>query len=116
MSGSGLALAKIPIEQDAAYWEWHVHLPGLPRPPPDEEDEDEFHDVQMNGESDDPYAIKFGVATRKDRNFYKLLQNVEDEGGTFVFQRKHVLDVSMHGQVARVFTQSSIPLFSFEPR
>ncbi|KAL3786390.1 hypothetical protein HJC23_002947 [Cyclotella cryptica] len=77
VSGSGLALARIPIEQDSAYWEWHVHLPGLPRPPPDEDDD--LRDVQMNGDGD-PYAIKFGVATRKDGNFYKLLDNVEEEG------------------------------------
>jgi hypothetical protein len=76
VSGSGLALARIPIEQDSAYWEWHVYLPGLPRPPSD----DDLEDVQMNGD-EDPYAIKFGVATRKDRNFYRLLENVEDEGG-----------------------------------
>ena len=79
MSGSGLALARIPIEQDAAYWEWHVNLPGLPRAPSEDED---LEDVQMNGE-DDPDAIKFGVATRKDRNFYKMLDSVEDEGGMF---------------------------------
>ena len=90
MSGTGLALARIPIEQDAAYWEWHVHLPGLPRPPREEDDNDDdekFHDVYMNEsessgvDEDDPYAVKFGVATRKDRNFYKLLQSVEEEGG-----------------------------------
>ena len=73
VSGSGLALAKIPIEQDAAYWEWHVNLPGLPRHP--DEDEDDMHDVHMNGDDEvDPYAIKFGVATRKDRNFYKMME------------------------------------------
>lgn len=37
----------------------------------------------MNGDGDDdPYAIKFGVATRKDRTFYKLLDTVEEDGGT----------------------------------
>ena len=79
VSGSGLALARIPIEQDAAYWEWHVNLPGLPRAPSEDED---LEAVQMNGD-DDPDAIKFGVATRKDRNFYKMLDSVEDEGGMF---------------------------------
>ena len=78
VSGSGLALARIPVEQDAAYWEWHVHLPGLPRAP---SDDDELEDVQMSGEEEDPFAVKFGVATRKDRNFYKLLDGVENEGG-----------------------------------
>lgn len=94
LSGSGLALAKIPIEQDAAYWEWHVNMPGLPRPPPQEDDDDdEFHDVQMNGndndssdndddEEDDPYALKFGVATRKDRKFYQSLEEEGDEASS----------------------------------
>ncbi len=122
VSGSGLALGKIPIEQDAAYWEWHVHLPGLPRPPPDEDEnddnEDEFHDVRMNGDSeeddeeDDPYALKFGVATRKDRNFYKSLENVEEEGdeassrddGTFLMRPIPNL---RHGDVIGVAVQQS---------
>ena len=78
MSGSGLALARIPVEQDAAYWEWHVYLPGLPRAP---SDDDDLEDVQVNGDEEDPFAVKFGVATRKDRNFYKMLDSVENEGG-----------------------------------
>ena len=121
MSGSGLALAKIPVEQDAAYWEWHVNLPGLPRPPPGEDDdEDEMHDVQMNGDGDssdnndddDPYALKFGVATRKDRNFYKQLEQVEDEGdeassvddGTFLMR---AIPNLRHGDVIGVAVQQS---------
>jgi hypothetical protein len=27
ISGTGLALAAVSIEQDAAYWEWHVEIP-----------------------------------------------------------------------------------------
>lgn len=89
MSGSGLALAKIPVEQDAAYWEWHVNLPGLPRYPDDgdeNDDEGRMQSINMdddndnNNEGEDPYALKFGVATRKDRHFYKSLENVEEEG------------------------------------
>mmetsp|Transcript_33988 Transcript_33988/g.71503 ORF Transcript_33988/g.71503 Transcript_33988/m.71503 type:complete len:233 (-) Transcript_33988:2802-3500(-) len=123
ISGSGLALANIPIEQDAAYWEWHVNLPGLPRPPRDEdneEDDDDFQDVQMNGNGssdngsvdDDPYAIKFGVATRKDRNFYKSLEHVQEEGdeassrddGTFLM--RPIPDLR-HGDVIGVAVQQS---------
>lgn len=93
VSGSGLALAKIPIEQDAAYWEWHVSLPGLPRHPDDNDKSDgegeRMHSINMDDDDDnsdhksnnyDPYAVKFGVATRKDRNFYKSLENVQEEG------------------------------------
>jgi hypothetical protein len=86
VSGTGLALAKIPIEQDAAYWEWHVDLPGLPRHPEDDGDAGRMHSVNMDDDNDsdnheeDPYALKFGVATRKDRHFYKSLENVQEEG------------------------------------
>lgn len=95
ISGCGLALGEIPIEQDAAYWEFHVQFPGAAKrrgrddlaSKKDEEDEEEdFHDVEMNGERNDgdddgdPYALKFGVATRKDRAFYKSLENAETEG------------------------------------
>lgn len=90
VSGSGLALAKIPIEQDAAYWEWHVDLPGLPRHPDNDDDdvegEDRMQSINMDddqsnhNEEEDPYALKFGVATRKDRHFYKSLETVEEEG------------------------------------
>lgn len=122
VSGSGLALARIPVEQDAAYWEWHVHLPGLPRPPPsdDDDEEDEFHDVRMNSgessdnddEEDDPNALKFGVATRKDRNFYKSLESVQEEGdeassrddGTFLMRPIPNL---RHGDVVGVAVQQS---------
>mmetsp|Transcript_5380 Transcript_5380/g.11834 ORF Transcript_5380/g.11834 Transcript_5380/m.11834 type:complete len:266 (+) Transcript_5380:197-994(+) len=125
VSGSGLALANIPVEQDAAYWEWHVHLPGLPRPPPeedndDDENEDDFQDVQMNGEDNgsdnssdyDPYALKFGVATRKGRVFYQSLENAEQEGdeassrddGTFLMRPIPNL---RHGDVIGVAVQQS---------
>lgn len=101
ISGCGLALCEIPIEQDAAYWEYHVQMPGNNTSRrrhgalkqggngEDADGEEEFHDVEMNGEGDDdndnedgldPYALKFGVATRKDRAFYKSLENAEAEG------------------------------------
>ena len=106
--------------KDAAYWEWHVNLPGLPRHPDDDnnENEDEFDDIQMNGENssdgenDDPYALKFGVATRKDRKFYQSLEHVEEEGdeasdrddGTFLMRPIPNL---RHGDVIGVAVQQS---------
>mmetsp|Transcript_22214 Transcript_22214/g.47781 ORF Transcript_22214/g.47781 Transcript_22214/m.47781 type:complete len:258 (+) Transcript_22214:61-834(+) len=118
VSGSGLALAKIPVEQDAAYWEWHVNMPGLPRPPPDDDEgDDDFQDVKMNGDdesdsADDPYALKFGVATRKSRAFYQSLERVEEEGdeassrddGTFLM--RPIPDLR-HGDVVGVAVQQS---------
>ena len=53
--GTGLALAAIPIEQDAAYWEWHLD-----------------HDNNEQSHFDN---IMFGVASRKDGKFYQELHN-----------------------------------------
>ena len=55
VSGSGLALAAIPIEQDAAYWEWHLN------------------DISSSHID----TIMFGVASRKDRKFYQNLHNMK---------------------------------------
>ena len=54
--GYGLALAGVVIEQDAAYWETHIQIPG---------------------EGDASSEVMFGIATKKDRQFYK---NAEEEG------------------------------------
>ena len=50
ISGNGLALAGAGIEQDAAYWEWHI--------------------IQVPEEG---AKIEFGVAHKKDRTFYNEL-------------------------------------------
>ena len=55
-SGVGLALASVPLEQDAAYYEIHVEMA-----------------------SEGNVEIMAGVATKKDRQFYTALQ--ESEGG-----------------------------------
>lgn len=57
IGGNGLALAAVSIEQDAAYWEWHVGIPS--------------------GDSTD---IMFGVATKKDAKFYKSLEESDGDG------------------------------------
>ena len=61
VSGTGLALAGVSIEQDAAYWEWHIRL----------------------GVKDTLENILFGVATKKDASFYQGLKDkVQPEEGT----------------------------------
>ena len=55
VSGNGLALAGVSIEQDAAYWEWHVEIP--------------------DGKSEDTI---FGLTTSKDRAFYRELEELDD--------------------------------------
>jgi hypothetical protein len=59
-SGYGLALAGVSIEQDAAYWEAHVEV------------------VAGRASSTDASSeIMLGVATKKDRQFYKEHQGTE---------------------------------------
>lgn len=58
--GNGLALAGVCIEQDAAYWEWHVEV--------------------ADGKSED---TMFGVTTPKDRAFYNKLEEQDD--GTYTY-------------------------------
>ena len=125
MSGSGLALAKIPIEQDATYWEWHVNLPGLPRHPDDDEyDEDRMHSLNMDDDEsatddEDPYALKFGVATRKDRHFYKSLESVEEEGdvassrddGTVLM--RPISNLRHNDVIGVAVQQSDLPMIQF---
>ena len=64
VSGNGLAVAAVPIEQDAAYWEWHVAV--LDKNVPLVED------------------IMFGVASKKDHKFYQELEeNGADKAGAY---------------------------------
>jgi hypothetical protein len=65
LSGHGLALAGAGIEQDAAYWEWHIN------------------------KAPEGSKIMFGVAHRKDRKFYNELDKSK-EGG-FLFSKCIVL-------------------------
>lgn len=61
ISGHGLAMAGVPIEQDAAYWEWHMS-----NVPP-----------RMTIET-----ILFGVSGKKDPKFYQELKDkVQPEEG-----------------------------------
>lgn len=72
ISGMGLALIDVSIEQDAAYWEWHIETLTNE----DNEDEDDF---------DSFTSLKFGVATKKNANFYKALAFNEDDSEFYLF-------------------------------
>lgn len=52
-TGSGLALIGTALEQDSAYWEFHVTLPARKHVD----------------------TILFGVSSKKDRKFYKELKD-----------------------------------------
>ena len=59
LTGHGLGIVGVPLEQDAAYWEWHISLP--PR---------QHVDTTM-----------FGVASKKNQEFYKGLKDKETDDG-----------------------------------
>lgn len=66
ISGVGLALVGTALEQDAAYWEWHIKLP--PREHVD--------------------TILFGVTQKKDRKFYRELEGkIQSEEGEWDLPR-----------------------------
>lgn len=65
ISGQGLALVGVVIEQDAAYWEWHMTT-STPQ-------------TTME-------KVLFGVASKKDPEFYKELKDkVQPEEGTRLY-------------------------------
>ena len=77
VSGNGLALVGCSIEQDAAYWEWHIEKTGSNGSSGD------GGNASVDGEYDEDEeenAPKFGVATKKDRRFYQARQALEVDG------------------------------------
>ena len=133
VSGCGFALGMVPVDQDAAYWEWHIHLPGKIRRQQSGKDDDDDDDDNGDGEKfanfdknnsnkneeeeddddDDPYALKFGVATRKDRNFYNTLHTETMEGSDTINTRDdgtylmRPISNLFHGDVIGVAVQQS---------
>lgn len=73
-----MALAGVVIEQDSAYWEAHI----------------EIMDSSKSSESEksQSHEIMFGVATKKDRSFYKGI----DDGGTFYFLFCYIYTYYIH--------------------
>jgi hypothetical protein len=58
VTGHGLAVIGAALEQDAAYWEWHIHLPAR-----------KHVDTCL-----------FGVTSKKDRSFYQELEGKSPSG------------------------------------
>ena len=61
VTGSGLALVGTALEQDAAYWEFHISLPARKHID----------------------TILFGVSAKKDRKFYEGANEKNVEEGQF---------------------------------
>ncbi len=80
VSGYGLALVDVSIEQDCAYWEWHVNVND------NNNNATNDKDSNVNGvEDDDDFfnqglTMKFGVATKKNRDFYHALDSNQEDG------------------------------------
>lgn len=70
--GTGLALAGVSVEQDAAYWEWHIAISETIRRKAEE-------NAVESTDNDGSDAVKFGVSTRKDAKFYRAL-NASGDG------------------------------------
>mmetsp|Transcript_5637 Transcript_5637/g.8011 ORF Transcript_5637/g.8011 Transcript_5637/m.8011 type:complete len:204 (-) Transcript_5637:45-656(-) len=92
LSGTGLALAGVTIEQDAAYWEWHISLT----------------------DGVDSSEVLFGVATPKDAAFYKALDAQEEDdsesNGTALMRS---ISVKNDDTVGVAVQQSDLPMVQF---
>lgn len=91
VKGHGLALVDVSIDQDCAYWEWHVSTSTKNG---DAANASSFDETQMELEQEDNFfqqglTMKFGVATRKNRDFYRALDSSED-GQYFCFRTMRV--------------------------
>lgn len=96
ISGVGLALVGTALEQDAAYWEWHIKLP--PREHVD--------------------TILFGVTQKKDRKFYRELEGkIQSEEGisSEVNGTKWMRKVEVQNEdiVGVAVQQSDLPMVQF---
>jgi SPRY domain len=99
ISGHGLALAGVTIEQDAAYWEVHVTSSG----------------------SDERLDVLVGLATKKDKKYFEAttddtidLDNTDDE-----YRKKSGIEfmskipVSNNDVIGIVVQQSDLPMIQF---
>lgn len=115
VSGSGLALACISIEQDSAYWEWHVETNGdLEDKSPDDDAENFFE----NKDTENKTSLKFGVATSKNRKFYRILAAnddgddvpMEDDGTALM---RSIPNLKNGDTVGVAVQQSDLPMVQF---
>mmetsp|Transcript_10107 Transcript_10107/g.20462 ORF Transcript_10107/g.20462 Transcript_10107/m.20462 type:complete len:233 (+) Transcript_10107:143-841(+) len=99
LSGTGLALVGATVEQDAAYWECHVEIPG----------NDDAATAAVAA-----YEVMFGVATKKDRKFYDALMEQEEESpdsnGTDLMRKIPVKNGSVVGVAVQ---QVDLPMVQF---
>mmetsp|Transcript_24833 Transcript_24833/g.37747 ORF Transcript_24833/g.37747 Transcript_24833/m.37747 type:complete len:204 (+) Transcript_24833:135-746(+) len=93
ISGDGLGVAGVNIEQDSAYWEWHIDA------------------SDGSGKAED---TKFGVTTKKDQKFYRSLEEQDDVSpqtdGTALMKKVPICDGDTIGVAVQ---QSDLPMVQF---
>mmetsp|Transcript_12406 Transcript_12406/g.23250 ORF Transcript_12406/g.23250 Transcript_12406/m.23250 type:complete len:211 (+) Transcript_12406:67-699(+) len=102
VTGHGIALVNVSIEQDASYWEWHIAT-----------------DDNVALDDDDGHSIlKFGVATRKNREFFEALGDMEDnddemsvDDGTKLMRA--IPNVKSGDTIGVAVQQSDLPMVQF---
>mmetsp|Transcript_12405 Transcript_12405/g.23249 ORF Transcript_12405/g.23249 Transcript_12405/m.23249 type:complete len:211 (+) Transcript_12405:67-699(+) len=102
VTGHGIALVNVSIEQDASYWEWHIAT-----------------DDNVALDDDDGHSIlKFGVATRKNRDFFEALGDMEDnddemsvDDGTKLMRA--IPNVKSGDTIGVAVQQSDLPMVQF---
>ncbi|KAL3826503.1 hypothetical protein ACHAXA_004340 [Cyclostephanos tholiformis] len=92
VSGNGLALADVPVEQDRAYWEWRVNM-RIP---------------SSNAVSS---TIMFGVSNKRNSKFYEILAEstvpASKHGTKFMCSVSNLKDGDVVGVLIQ---QSEIPM------
>lgn len=88
VTGFGLALADVPVEQDSAYWEWRI-----------------------SNHSGDGAVLMFGVSNKRNSKFYEILAEStvppEKHGTKFMSPISNLNDGDIVGVVVQ---QSEIPM------
>jgi hypothetical protein len=108
VTGHGLALVNVSIEQDASYWEWHITA-------------DVSNTGNRNGDGpslDGHSTLKFGVATRKNREFFEALGDMQEnddemsvDDGTKLMRA--IPNVKSGDTIGVAVQQSDLPMVQF---
>ena len=109
IEGSGLALGSVGIEQDSAYWEFHI-LEDRNAPELDEDVEDDNGKMDQDNNFGSFEALQFGVSKRPQTG-----QNIDDfltekEGDCLLAS---IPNLSVDDVVGVAVQQSDLPMIQF---
>lgn len=119
VKGHGLALVNVSIEQDCAYWEWHVNIKKSTQQGKSNVDdgEDDVDDEEEDDFFNQGMTLKFGVATKKNRDFYRALNSNEDDDaipmddGTKLM--KPIQNIQNGDTIGIAIQQDDLPMIQF---